>query len=43
MTQEALVKVQMDSGETPLRHQSQHYKNPETAEVFTSKPGRPQG
>lgn len=42
MTQEPLVKVQMDSGETPLQHQSQHYKNPEIAEVFTSKPGRPQ-
>ncbi|KAK7799654.1 hypothetical protein U0070_017136 [Myodes glareolus] len=43
MTQEALVKVQMDSGETPLQHQSPHYRNPEIAEVFTSKPGRPQG
>lgn len=38
MTQEPLVKVQMDSGETPLR-----YKNQEIAEVFTLKPERPQG
>lgn len=32
----------MDNGETPLQHQDQHYKNQEIAEVFTSKPGRPQ-
>lgn len=42
MTQEPLVKVQMDSGEIPLQHQCQHYKNQEIAEVFTSKPERPQ-
>lgn len=42
MTQEPLVKVQMDSGETPLQHQSLRYKNQEIAEVFTSKPERPQ-
>lgn len=43
MTQEPSVKVQMDSGETPLQHQSLRYKNQEIAEVFTSKPERPQG
>lgn len=32
----------MDNGETPLQRQDQHYKNQEIAEVFTSKPGRPQ-
>lgn len=32
----------MDSGETPLPRQVQLYRNQETAEVFTSKPERPQ-
>lgn len=33
----------MVSGEIPLQHQVQLSKNQETAEVFTSKPERPQG
>lgn len=33
----------MANGEIPLRYQVQLYKNQETAEVFTSKPERPQG
>lgn len=32
----------MASGEIPLQHQVQLYKNQGTAEVFTSKPERPQ-
>lgn len=32
----------MVSGEIPLQHQVQLYRNQETAEVFTSKPERPQ-
>lgn len=32
----------MVSGEIPLQHQVQLSKNQETAEVFTSKPERPQ-
>lgn len=42
VTEEPLVKVQMDNGEIPLQRQAQRYKNQEIAEVFTSKPGRPQ-
>lgn len=37
-----MARVQMASGEIPLRYQVQLYKNQETAEVFTSKPERPQ-
>lgn len=32
----------MASGEIPLQHQVQLHKNQEIAEVFTSKPERPQ-